>query len=68
LKSWIDLWHQVGAGLIRVGFGNSGRGQRVRIRIRGRQFGVWILHYAVPICWIWDMPPLNHESRLEPVR
>jgi hypothetical protein len=55
LKSWIDLRHQIGAGLIWVRFGKRRSHRRVRVGIRGRQFRVWILHHTVPICWIWDM-------------
>jgi hypothetical protein len=55
LKSWIDMWHQVGAGFIRVRFRKRRRGLRVRVGIRGRQFRVWILHQTGP-----DLLDLEH--------
>jgi len=63
LKSRIDLRHQIGA--VRIRFGKRRSRLRVRVGIRGRQLRVRILHHTVPICWIWDVPSLDHESWLE---
>ena len=48
-KSWIGLWYQIRAGLIRVRSGDRRINQRVWIGIGWWQFGFWILHNDC--CW-----------------
>ena len=48
-RFWIDLWHYIGAGLVRIRSGNG-----VRIGIAGGQLRFWIFHYYL-------FPPVRLE-------